>query len=235
MTGPAGERETGPTGPLDWNDWPETPEQAVPVQEHLRTLVIDRDDAPWPPARIAAVDAHYSERDGKTWAAVAEVDPDTLELTRSVLLAQPTRFPYVPGFLSFREVPAMAAALALLPAPPDLVVVDGQGLAHPRRFGLACHLGVVTGLPTIGVAKSRLVGRYAEPGPERGASSPMFHHKEMVGVALRTRTGTRPIFVSVGHRVGLARAVDVVLRLSPKWRLSEPIRLADAVSRMHAP
>lgn len=181
MTGPAGEWKTGPAGPLDWNDWPETPEQAVPVQERLRTLVIDRDDAPWPPARIAAVDAHYSEQDGKTWAAVAEVDPGTLALTRSVLLAQPTRFPYVPGFLSFREVPAMAAALALLPAPPDLVVVDGQGLAHPRRFGLACHLGVVTGLPTIGVAKSRLVGRYAEPGPERGASSPMLHRKEMVG------------------------------------------------------
>ncbi|MCW2249193.1 deoxyribonuclease V [Azospirillum fermentarium] len=223
---------TGPAG-LEPENWPETPEQAVPVQERLRRLVVVRDDFPTPLTRIAAVDAHYSEHDGCTWAAVAEMDPDTLELTRSVLLVQPTRFPYVPGFLSFREVPAMAAALALLPVPPDLVVVDGQGIAHPRRFGLASHLGVVTGLPTIGVAKSRLVGRYEEPGPERGAVSPMFHRKEMVGVALRTRPGTRPVFVSAGHRVGLESAVELVLRFSPRWRLSEPIRLADAVSRMH--
>jgi len=225
---------TAPAGP-DPDDWPQTPEQAVPVQERLRTLVVTHDDFPRSLARIAAVDAHYGEPDGKTWAAVAEIDPDTLELTRSVLLAQPTRFPYVPGFLSFREVPAMAAALALLPAPPDLVVVDGQGIAHPRRFGLACHLGVVTGLPTLGVAKSRLVGRYEEPGPQRGASSPLFHRREMVGVALRTRAGTRPVFVSAGHRVGLESAVELVLRFSPRWRLSEPIRLADAVSRMHSP
>lgn len=223
---------TGPAG-LDPGNWPETPEQAVPVQERLRRLVVIRDDVPTPLTRIAAVDAHYSDHDGCTWAAVAEMDPDTLELTRSVLLVQPTRFPYVPGFLSFREVPAMAAALALLPVPPDLVVVDGQGIAHPRRLGLASHLGVMTGLPTIGVAKSRLVGRYEEPGPERGAASPMFHRKEMVGVALRTRAGTRPVFVSPGHRVGMDTAVKLVLRFTPKWRLSEPIRLADALSRMH--
>ena len=127
----------------------------------------------------------------------------------------------------------MAAALALLPEPPDLVVVDGQGMAHPRRFGLACHLGVVTGLPTVGVAKSRLVGRYEEPGRERGSTSPLWHRKEIVGVALRTRDGTNPLFVSVGHRVGLQTCVDLVLRVTPKWRLPEPIRLADAISRMH--
>lgn len=223
---------TGPAG-LAPDNWPETPEQAVPVQERLRRLVVIRDDFPTPLTRIAAVDAHYSDHDGCTWAAVAEMDPDTLELTRSVLLVQPTRFPYVPGFLSFREVPALAAALALLPAPPDLVVVDGQGIAHPRRLGLASHLGVMTGLPTIGVAKSRLVGRYEEPGPERGASSPMIHRRELVGVALRTRAGTRPVFVSPGHRVGMDTAVALVLRFTPTWRLSEPIRLADALSRMH--
>ena len=173
------------------------------------------------------------ESDQLTWAAVAEIDPQTLELTRSILLAQPTVFPYVPGLLSFREVPAMSAALALLPEPPDLLLVDGQGLAHPRRLGLACHLGVVTGLPSIGVAKSRLVGRYEEPGLERGSSSPMFHRRELVGVALRTRDGTNPLFISVGHRISLPTAVDLVLRFTPKWRLPEPIRLADAISRMH--
>ncbi|EWY38479.1 endonuclease V [Skermanella stibiiresistens SB22] len=202
------------------------------VQERMRGQVVPHDDF-GPVRRIAAVDAHFSESDNKTWAAVAEIDPVTLELTRSVLLWRPTVFPYVPGFLSFREVPAMVAALSLLPEPPDLLVVDGQGLAHPRRFGLACHLGVVTGLPAIGVAKSRLVGRYDEPGRERGSSSPMFHRRELVGVALRTRDGTNPLFVSVGHRVSLPTAVDLVLRFSPKWRLPEPIRLADAISRMH--
>lgn len=212
--------------------WPTTEAEARAVQERLRRLVIAHDDRP-PLRRLAAVDAHYSEGDGLTWAAVAEVDPDTLELRCSVLLAMPTLFPYVPGLLSFREVPAMAAALGLLPERPDLVLVDGQGMAHPRRFGLACHLGVVTGLPTIGVAKSRLVGRYEEPGRERGSSSPMWHRKEIVGVALRTRDGTNPLFVSVGHRVSLQACVETVLRVTPKWRLPEPIRLADAVSRMH--
>ncbi|WP_448192806.1 deoxyribonuclease V [Azospirillum sp. sgz301742] len=212
--------------------WPATEAEARAVQERLRGLVVTHDDCP-PLCRLAAVDAHYSEQDGCTWGAVAEVDPDTLELRRSVLLARRTVFPYVPGLLSFREVPAMAAALALLPEPPDLVLVDGQGIAHPRRFGLACHLGVVTGLPTIGVAKSRLIGRYEEPGRERGSSSPLWHRREIVGVALRTRDGTNPLFVSAGHRVSLQTCVDLVLRVTPKWRLPEPIRLADALSRMH--
>lgn len=212
--------------------WPTTEAEARAVQERLRGQVVTH-DAFGPLRRMAAVDAHFGEGDRVTWAAVADVDPDTLELRRSVLLCAPTRFPYVPGLLSFREVPAMAAALALLPEPPDLVLVDGQGLAHPRRFGLACHLGVVTGLPTIGVAKSRLVGRYDEPGRERGASSPMFHRRELVGVALRTRDGTNPLFVSTGHRVSLATAVELVLRVTRKWRLPEPIRLADTLSRMH--
>lgn len=212
--------------------WPVTEAEARAVQERLRHLVVQRDDF-GPLRRIAAVDAHYNEDEGRTWAAVAELNPDTLELTRSVLLTRPTSFPYVSGLLSFREVPAMQAALALLPEPPDLVIVDGQGIAHPRRFGLACHLGVVTGLPTVGVAKSRLVGRYDEPGRERGSSSPMFHRKELVGVALRTRDGTNPLFVSIGHRVSLETCVSLVLRVTPKWRLPEPIRLADAISRMH--
>lgn len=116
--------------------------------------------------------------------------------------------------------------------PPDLVVVDRQGIAHPRRLDLAHHRGVITGLPTIGVAKSRLVGRYEEPGPERGAASPLFHRKEMVG-GPGTRAGTRPVFVSPGHRVGMDTAVKLVLRFTPTWRLPEPIRLADALSRMH--
>jgi len=212
--------------------WPTTEADARAVQERLRRLVVTRDDLP-PLRRIAAVDAHFSEERGLTWAAVAEMDAESLELTRSVLLSQPTRFPYIPGLLSFREAPAMVEAIGLLPEPPDLLVIDGQGTAHPRRFGLACHVGVLTGLPAIGVAKSRLIGRYEDLGEERGSCSLLWHRREVVGAALRTRDGTNPLFVSPGHRISLDTCIRLVLRFAPRWRLPEPIRLADAVSRMH--
>ena len=213
--------------------WPTTEADARAVQERLRGLVVTRDEF-GPLRRLAAVDAHFNEERGLTWAAVAEIDADTLQLTRSVLLSRPTSFPYIPGLLSFREAPAMVEAIGLLPEPPDLLVIDGQGTAHPRRFGLACHVGVLTGLPAIGVAKSRLVGRYEDLGSERGSRALLWHRREVVGAALRTRDGTNPLFVSPGHRVGLETCIDLVLRFSPKWRLPEPIRLADAISRMHA-
>jgi len=212
--------------------WPITEADARAVQERLRRQVVTRDEF-GPPRRIAAVDAHFSEERGLTWAAVAEMDADTLELTRSVLLSRPTSFPYIPGLLSFREAPAMVEAIGLLPEPPDLLVIDGQGTAHPRRFGLACHVGVLTGLPAIGVAKSRLVGRYEDLGTERGSRALLWHRREVVGAALRTRDGTNPLFVSPGHRISLETCIDLVLRFAPKWRLPEPIRLADAISRMH--
>ncbi|HZH28938.1 MAG TPA: deoxyribonuclease V [Azospirillaceae bacterium] len=218
--------------PLPLELWPTDLDGARAVQERLRSRVLPEDRL-GPIRRIAAIDAHHSESTGLSWAAVAEVDAATLELTRSVMLCLPTRFPYVPGFLSFREAPAMVAALALLPEPPDLVVVDGQGLAHPRRLGIACHVGVLTGLPTIGIAKSILVGRHGPLGPARGERAPMVHRREVVGMALRTRDGTQPVYVSVGHRVGLDTAVELALRLSPKYRISEPVRLADRISRMH--
>ncbi len=212
--------------------WPTTEADARAMQERLRRLVVTHDDF-GPLRRIAAVDAHFSENRGLTWAAAAEMDADSLELTRSVLLSRPTRFPYVPGLLSFREAPAMVEAIGLLPQPPDLLVIDGQGTAHPRRFGLACHVGVLTGLPTIGVAKSRLIGRYEDLGNERGSHSLLWHRREVVGAALRTRDGTNPLFVSPGHRVSLETCIQLVLRFAPRWRLPEPIRLADALSRMH--
>ncbi|MCW2236913.1 deoxyribonuclease V [Azospirillum canadense] len=212
--------------------WPTTEAVAHAVQERLRRLVVTRDDF-GPLRRIAAVDAHFSEDRGLTWAAVAELDADSLELTSSALLCQPTRFPYIPGLLSFREAPAMVEAIGLLPEPPDLLVIDGQGTAHPRRFGLACHVGVLTGLPAIGVAKSRLVGRYEDLGETRGSCALLWHRREVIGAALRTRDGTNPLFVSPGHRVSLETCIQLVLRFAPRWRLPEPIRLADALSRMH--
>jgi deoxyribonuclease V len=144
----------------------------------------------------------------------------------------PIEAPYVPGFLFLREAPAALAALACLRLRPDLVLVDGQGLAHPRRFGLACHIGVLAALPTIGVGKSCLLGRYAPPGPDRGAWTPLVDADETVGAVLRTRSHTRPLFVSVGHRISLGTAVDYVLRCAPAFRLPEPIRLADRLSRV---
>jgi deoxyribonuclease V len=134
----------------------------------------------------------------------------------------------VPGYLSFREIPPLLEAFAGLSEPPDLVVADGQGRAHPRRFGLASHLGVLLDLPTIGCAKSRLVGEHREPGPRRGAATQLRHEGEVIGTVLRTQDGVKPVYVSVGHRVTLAAARRQVLALAPRHRLPEPVRAAHA-------
>ena len=139
----------------------------------------------------------------------------------------PLQFPYVPGLLSFREAPALLAALRRLRTPVDALLCDGQGIAHPRRFGLACHLGVLLGLPAVGCAKSRLVGDWIEPGRERGERSPLTLGAERIGTVLRTRTGVRPLFVSPGHLCDFEGAADLVLRCGGGLRLPEPVRLAD--------
>ena len=213
-------------------DWPASIEEARAIQEQLRHEVVTEGD-PGPVRRIAGVDAHVSPSAGLTWAAIAVVDFPSLELEESALAAVPTRFPYVPGYLSFREAPAVLEALALLRTPPDLLMVDGHGIAHPRGVGIAAHLGVAAGLPSIGVAKSRLVGRFAEPGPGKGEHSPLFIGDEVVGTVLRSRERARPLFVSTGHRISLDRAVALVLACLTRYRLPEPTRLADRVSRMH--
>jgi deoxyribonuclease V len=136
-------------------------------------------------------------------------------------------FPYVPGLLSFREIPVVLDALGKLRHPPDLLLCDGQGYAHPRRFGLACHLGVLTGIPAIGVAKSRLIGEYAEPGSNKGDWSPLMDGGEVIGAVLRTRDNVNPVYVSVGHRIELDAAQRIVLACATRYRLPEPTRLAD--------
>ncbi len=214
--------------------WPTSPEEARRLQERLRDQVVTEDRL-GPVRAVAGADAHYAPVQGLTWAAAVIATFENLELEESVLACQRTAFPYVSGLLSFREAPTMLDALARLSRTPDLLLVDGQGIAHPRRLGLASHVGLLADIPTIGVAKTRLVGRYEEPGPARGAWSPLLHRREVVGAVLRTRPGTRPLFVSPGHRVGLSTAIDLVLRCTPRFRLSEPIRLADRLSREHAP
>ncbi len=212
--------------------WSVTPAEARAIQERLKPRVEAADRLP-EVRLVAGVDAHYDASARTTFAAVAVMRLPGLELEDRVTARRPTTFPYVPGLLSFREAPAILDALERLGAAPDLLLVDGQGLAHPRRFGIACHVGVLADLPAIGVAKSRLVGAHEEPGNKRGDRVPLRHRGEVVGVVVRTRANTRPLYVSIGHRISLETAVGYVLRCSLRFRLPEPIREADRLSRMH--
>jgi deoxyribonuclease V len=207
------------------HQWDVTPAEAVAIQERLRHRVI-REDVLGPVHTVAGVDVGFEDKGAITRAAVAVLSFPELALVESAVVRQPTTFPYVPGLLSFREVPAILEALEQLETLPDLLLCDGQGIAHPRRFGLASHLGVVTELPAIGVAKSRLVGRHQPVPEEKGGRRPLLHKGEVVGMVLRTRTRVRPVFVSLGHRISLETAVDHVLRCTPKYRLPETTRLA---------
>ena len=208
--------------------WPATVDEAVAVQEALRGQV-DLTDVGESPRYVAGLDVAY---DGdRLAAAVVVLDGDTLaEVDRAVVRGE-TTFPYVPGLFAFREVPALLAALEQLGTTPELLVCDGQGLAHPRRFGLACHLGVLTGIPAIGAAKTTFVGSHGELAQERGATAELVDGGEVVGAAVRTQDGVKPVYVSVGHRVSLTTAIEHVLRLTPRYRLPETTRLADRACR----
>lgn len=164
-------------------------------------------------------------------AAIIVLDARTLtEVDRSTVVGR-TSFPYVPGLFAFREIPSLLEALERLTVTPDLLVCDGQGLAHPRRFGLACHLGVLTSLPTIGVAKTAFVGTYSTPGPDRGSISDLVLDGEVVGAVVRTRAQVKPVFVSAGHLISLDTAVAHTLHLTPQYRLPETTRVADHACR----
>lgn len=177
------------------------------------------------PETAAGVDAAYI---GDKIIAVAILfDLATLTpVERSFVVAR-TALPYIPGLLAFREAPHMAEAVRRLSRRPDLLIVDGQGIAHPKRFGLACHLGVELGIPAIGCAKSRLVGKFVEPAPECGSRTPLFDRDELVGAVLRTRSSVRAVFISPGHLITLDEAVAMVLRTTAGFRLPEPQREAD--------
>lgn len=205
-----------------------TPREARELQERLRGRVIRTGSVS--PRVVAGVDV--SEKDGIARAAVVVLRD--LEPVEEATAELPVEFPYVPGLLSFRELPPLLAAWKKLNARPDAVIVDGQGYAHPRRFGLACHLGVLLGLPAIGCAKSRLIGEYEEPPAPRGSWSPLTDRGERIGAALRTQDGRNVVFVSIGHKVSLAAAIRVVLACSPRYRLPDPQRLADQLSK-HEP
>ncbi len=205
--------------------WDVTPAQARDIQEQLRggVVTVDRLD---PVNRVAGVDVGLEDAGRTVRAAVAVLAFPSLRLLGQSIARLPVRFPYVPGLLSFRELPGVLAALDRLDTPPDLLLCDGQGYAHPRRFGLACHLGLLTGIPSIGVGKTRLIGSAAEPGPCKGDWAELRDGDERIGAVLRTRTGTRPLYVSIGHKISLPTAVRYVLACTTRYRLPETTRQA---------
>ncbi|MER5219612.1 endonuclease V [Streptomyces flaveus] len=212
--------------------WPATEAQARAVQDELRGRVALDEPGPPPGAgRVTGVDVAYDDERDVVVAAAVVLDAASLDVVAESTAVGRVPFPYVPGLLAFRELPAVLAALDALPCEPGLVVCDGYGLAHPRRFGLAAHLGVLTGLPAIGVAKNPFTFSYEEPDAPRGSSSPLLAGEEEVGRALRTQQGVKPVFVSVGHRVSLDNACAHTLRLAPRFRLPETTRHADALCR----
>ncbi|MFF1676435.1 endonuclease V [Streptomyces sp. NPDC058256] len=210
--------------------WPATEEQARAVQDELRGRVVLGEPGPPPgTGHVTGVDVAYDDERDVVVAAAVVLDAATLDVVAEATAVGQVSFPYVPGLLAFRELPTVLAALDALPCAPGLVVCDGYGLAHPRRFGLASHLGVLTGLPTIGVAKNPFTFSYEEPGARRGSASPLAAGQDEVGRALRTQDGVKPVFVSVGHRVSLDNACAHTLALTPKYRLPESTRRADSL------
>lgn len=211
------------------HEWPLTVEEAMVIQQQLRKEVITQDQL-GTVQYVAGVDVGFQESGSITRAAVAVLSFPDLQLKEHAIALRPTTFPYVPGFLSFREVPAVLDALEKVSITPDLILCDGQGIAHPRRLGIACHLGILIDLPTIGVAKSLLVGKHAEIPEVRGSWQPLVHKGETIGAVLRTRIGVKPVYVSSGHRVSLPTAIDYVMRCTPKYRLPETTRWADKLA-----
>lgn len=215
--------------PASSADFALTPGQAVARQRELATAIRQR-PLRCPVRLVGGVDVGFEDGGRITRAVAVLLDAQTLELRASALARQPTRFPYVPGLLSFRETPAALEAIGQLPQRPDLLLCDGHGRAHPRRFGYACHLGLLLDLPTIGVGKSRLCGEHAALPQHAGAWVELQERDEIIGAVLRSRHAVRPIFVSVGHLITLPEALEQVQRCLSGRRLPEPVRAADLLA-----
>lgn len=215
--------------------WDLTPAEAIALQRELAPLVVCEGEAEdvriVAAADVAFVDRPFRRQPGLARAAVVAMSYPALEVLESHVIEAPVTFPYVPGLLSFREIPVLAQAFERLQCRPDLLLVDGQGYAHPRRLGIASHLGLLTDVPTIGCAKSRLCGDPAAPALEAGCTADLVYKGELIGLILRTRTKVSPLYVSVGNRISLRAAADWVLRLCRGYRIPEPIRIADRLSK----
>jgi deoxyribonuclease V len=213
------------TSAADWHKWNVSLVEAQEIQLRLRRRVIEADGCEVV-RYVAGADVSYDRGGTTLFAALVVLDVRTGEVVETASARREARFPYVPGYLSFREIPAALEAFGRLRQRPDLIICDGQGRAHPRRFGLASHLGVWLDIPTIGCAKSRLVGTHRDPGRRRGCHTQLRNRGEVIGEVVRTREGVRPVYVSVGHRISLPTARGWVLRLTHAQRLPRPSRLA---------
>jgi deoxyribonuclease V len=205
--------------------WNLSPKEAIAVQQRLRQLIRQESgSAAVEVQRVAGIDV--SIKKGIARAAVAVLSYPSLEPLDVVLAEGPVSFPYVPGLLTFREGPVVLEALARLQVEPDVLIFDGQGMAHPRRLGIATHIGVLVDRPSIGCAKSRLWGKHQEPGSQKGDYALLYDGGEIIGAVVRTRTGVKPVYVSVGHRIDLTSAIECVLGCCTRFRLPETTRLA---------
>lgn len=210
---------------LSLHPWDVTPAEAQKIQQELASLVSTRNEL-GVIRRVAGADIAVGRAGGRARVAVVILSYPEMELLEQRMVERKLTFPYIPGLLSFREVPAILEAFKKMQETPDLLLVDGQGLAHPRRFGIACHLGILLDIPTIGCAKSRLVGEHGQVAEKVGSWTEMVDKGEVVGAAVRTRAGGKPIYVSVGHKVDLVTGVRLVLECTGGYRLPEPTRLA---------
>ena len=208
------------------HSWTVSPSRAIAIQKELANRVVTSGRISR--ARlVAGADIAFTPDKLHCIAGVVVWDIRESCVVEQVVVRRPVRFPYVPGLLSFREAPSVLNAFRKLRHEPDAFMFDGQGFAHPRRFGLACHVGMILDRPSVGCAKSILVGSCDLPAPHRGSTTPLVHNGEVIGRAVRTRDGVRPVYVSIGHRLSLAAAVEITLLCGRRYRLPEPTRLAD--------
>ncbi|MEJ2707291.1 MAG: deoxyribonuclease V [Anaerolineales bacterium] len=208
--------------------WDLSPGEALELQRRLRGQVVFQPLDTRRLQTVGGVDASYHA--GKARAGIAVLAFPSLEMVDQATAEMPTPFPYIPGLLSFREAPVILQALQQLNSMPDVLLFDGHGYAHPRRFGIACHVGVLVDIPTIGCAKSILIGEHDPLGETAGGTAQLFDGNEVIGALVRTRTRVRPVIVSVGHRVDLTSAIETVLACRSGYRLPEPIRMADRLA-----
>lgn len=210
---------------------PKTIEEAREIQESLRLRLKIANDFP-KIELVAGVDVGYDKVNNIAHSLIVLMKSKELEVVEWIEAFEPVQFPYVPGFLSFREIPAILAAINKLSNLPDLFMVDGQGIAHPRRMGIAAHLGVLLDKPSIGVAKSCLVGKYKEPAPSKGSMTDLVHNGECIGMVVRSKSNVKPLFISPGHKIDISTAVKITMQYVSHYRLPEPTRLADKLSKV---
>lgn len=205
------------------HDWRLSPAEAIALQTHLATKLRDRPIVS-PLRLVAGVDV--SVKDGWSQAAIVVMSYPKLDIQETVLARLPVTYPYIPGLLTFREGPVLVEAFSKMRLEPDVFIFDGMGRIHPRRMGIAAHMGLWLDKPTIGCGKTHYIGEYQMPAPHRGAFSPLMHHGEQLGVVLRTRDHVKPLYISAGHLADIDSAIALVLGCTLRYRLPEPVRAA---------